>query len=130
MHGLLANPHWRPGRGALVCIGEFYFACVSNSPSSLGVFAMFRIRETLSDEAYIDETRKKSMFLTDQTLFQPSSLAKFCDECVGPYLRQTSKFCFECGIRGCKYNENFGVQITILLMFLLCLYLIRYNFVL
>ncbi|RVW47879.1 Uncharacterized protein CK203_104282 [Vitis vinifera] len=34
--------------------------------------------------------------LTDIS-FQPTSPAKFCDECGAPYLRETSKFCSECG---------------------------------
>lgn len=30
---------------------------------------------------------------------QPTSPAKFCDECGAPYLRETSKFCSECGVK-------------------------------
>ncbi|TVU08810.1 hypothetical protein EJB05_42225 [Eragrostis curvula] len=33
------------------------------------------------------------------SLFQPTSPAKFCDECGSPYLRATSKFCSECGTK-------------------------------
>lgn len=31
--------------------------------------------------------------------FQPTTPAKFCDECGAPYLRETSKFCSECGVK-------------------------------
>ncbi|RVX11611.1 Uncharacterized protein CK203_015906 [Vitis vinifera] len=35
--------------------------------------------------------------LTENAVFDPTSPAKFCDECGAPYLRETSKFCSECG---------------------------------
>lgn len=38
--------------------------------------------------------------------FQPTSPAKFCDECGSPYLRPTSKFCSECG------TKRFGIWVA------------------